>query len=158
MRAVTRQFDIVVSTNSGYPLDLNLYQTVKGMSAAAQIVRPGGSIIMASECRDGVPHGSSYDKLLRSCSTPEELLQLITTPGFFQPEQWQAQIHAQILLRASTYLYSDYLDAHTIRSAYLHPCTSIESQVDELLTLYGPDAQIAVLPEGPQTIAYLCES
>ncbi|HEX6511435.1 MAG TPA: nickel-dependent lactate racemase, partial [Chloroflexota bacterium] len=54
MRGVSQPFDVVVTTNAGYPLDLNLYQTVKGMSAAAQIVRPGGAIVVASECSDGI--------------------------------------------------------------------------------------------------------
>ena len=55
-----RPFDIVITTNSGYPLDQNLYQAVKGMSAAAEIVRPGGTIICAAECRDGLPDHGSY--------------------------------------------------------------------------------------------------
>ena len=58
MQPVENEFDIVVTTNSGFPLDLNLYQTVKGLSAAAQIVKNGGSIVCASECSDGIPdHG-----------------------------------------------------------------------------------------------------
>ena len=55
MRAVPEPFDVVLTTNSGFPLDQNLYQAVKGMSAAAQVVRPGGAIVCAAECRDGFP-------------------------------------------------------------------------------------------------------
>ena len=68
MQPVDRPFDIVVTTNSGYPLDQNLYQAVKGMSAAAEVVRPGGTIICAAECRDGLPDHGSYGALLRSGS------------------------------------------------------------------------------------------
>src|SRR5687768_2663460 len=64
MQKVKAPFDVVVTTNSGYPLDLNLYQGVKGMSAAARIVQERGTIILACECREGVPAGSPLDKLL----------------------------------------------------------------------------------------------
>jgi hypothetical protein len=74
-------FDIVVTTNSGYPLDLNLYQGVKGMSAGARIVKPGGTLILAAECREGVPAGSPLDRLLRSVRGPEEILRLLATSG-----------------------------------------------------------------------------
>ena len=60
MRAVPAPFDVVLTTNSGFPLDQNLYQAVKGMSAAAQVVQPGGTIVCAAECRDGFPDHGSY--------------------------------------------------------------------------------------------------
>ena len=65
MVAVPRPFDIVVTTNSGYPLDINLYQSVKGMRAADPIVRPGGAIIIAASCWDGIPEHGLYGKILR---------------------------------------------------------------------------------------------
>ena len=66
MRAVPDRFDIVVTSNSGYPLDQNLYQAIKGISAAAEIVRDGGTIICAAECRDGLPDHGNYAQLLAS--------------------------------------------------------------------------------------------
>jgi len=65
-----QSFDVVVTTNSGYPLDQNLYQAVKGMSAAAQVVKDGGVIICAAECRDGLPAHGSYGAVLASAPTP----------------------------------------------------------------------------------------
>ena len=70
MVPVAKRFDIVITTNSGYPLDLNLYQAVKGMSAASRIVRPGGSIIVAAECWDGIPEHGEYANLLRTAQSP----------------------------------------------------------------------------------------
>src|SRR5207244_12722157 len=58
MQKFEAPFDIVVTTNSGYPLDQNLYQGVKGMSAGARVIKPGGTIILACECREGLPEGS----------------------------------------------------------------------------------------------------
>ncbi|UCD27505.1 MAG: nickel-dependent lactate racemase, partial [Planctomycetota bacterium] len=70
MAPVAEPVDIVLTSNSGYPLDLNLYQTVKGMSAAVQIVRPGGSIIIVSQCWDGVPEHGQFGRLLREAKSP----------------------------------------------------------------------------------------
>src|SRR5260370_39228686 len=91
MQRVKAPFEIVVTTNSGYPLDQNLYQGVKGMSAGARIIQEGGTLILACECREGVPLDSPMDRLLRSASGPEEILKPWAMPGFLRPEQWQAR-------------------------------------------------------------------
>ncbi len=155
MAPVPAPFDIVVTTNSGYPLDLNLYQAVKGMSAASQIVKPGGAIIIAAECWDGIPDHGLYGQLLAAARSPRELLDTITTPGFLKQDQWQAQIQAQIQLKAEVYVRSDHLTDEQIRRALLLPCASIEQTVAQLRERYGPAAAICVLPEGPQTIPYV---
>src|SRR4030095_5788313 len=74
MQKVKAPFDVVVTTNSGYPLDMNLYQGVKGMSAASRIVQEHGTIILACECREGVPAGSPLDKLLGEAYSSDEVL------------------------------------------------------------------------------------
>jgi len=147
-------FDIVVTTNSGYPLDLNLYQGVKGMSAAARIVKPGGTIILASECREGVPANSPFDQLLRSASGPEAILTLLSTPGFVRSEQWQAQIQALIQRKATVLVHSSLPD-EVVRAAHLTPCHDISAAVKGLLRTKGNGARIAVLPQGPLTIPYV---
>jgi nickel-dependent lactate racemase len=155
MAPLARPFDIVITTNSGYPLDLNLYQAVKGMSAAAQVVRPGGTIIIAADCWDGIPDHGLYGKLLREASSPQELLARICAPGFLEQDQWQAQIQAQIQLKADVYVRTDNLADEQIESALLKPSHGIEDTVWELMAHVGPDATICVLPEGPQTIPYI---
>ncbi len=155
MVPVPGPFDIVVTTNSGYPLDLNLYQAVKGMSAAAQVVRPGGAIITAADCWDGIPEHGLYGKLLRAASSPQDLLDRIGAPGFLEQDQWQAQIQAQILLKAEVYVYTDNLTDAQIESALCKPCRRIQDAVRDLRARYGPESTICVLPEGPQTIPYI---
>jgi nickel-dependent lactate racemase len=154
MQRVKSPFEIVVTTNSGYPLDQNLYQGVKGMSAGARIIQEGGTLILACECREGVPAKSPLDQLLRSASGPEEILTLLASPGFVRPEQWQAQIQALIQRRAKVLLYSSLPD-EIVRSAYLTPCHGISAAVLERLEQLGPEARVAVLPQGPLTIPYL---
>ena len=155
MVAVPRPFDIVVTTNSGYPLDINLYQSVKGMRAADQIVKPGGTIIIAARCWDGLPDHGLYGKLLRESKSPRELLDRICAPGFLEQDQWQAQIQALIQQKAAIYVRSDGLTDDEIRAALLLPCRLIEETVAELLSKYGRGASICVMPEGPQTIPFL---
>lgn len=154
-RRVDRYFDIVITTNGGYPLDQNLYQAVKGMSAAAQVVKDGGAIIVAAECRDGLPSHGHYGHLLQLRETPDALLDLIESPGFSMPDQWQVQIQAQIQKRARVYVKSDYLTDEELRRAKLIPCRSIEETLAGLLVEYGPDATICVLPAGPETIPFV---
>ncbi|MBM3837393.1 MAG: nickel-dependent lactate racemase [Verrucomicrobia bacterium] len=154
MQKVKSPFEIVVTTNSGYPLDLNLYQGVKGMSAAARIIQDGGTIILACECREGVPSGSPLDLLLREVSGPEEILTKLAAPGFVRPEQWQAQIQAIIQRRATVLVHSSLAD-EVIRAAHLTPCHDIAEAVRKDLANREPDARVAVLPQGPLTIPYL---
>ena len=154
MQAVAEPFDVVVTTNSGYPLDLNLYQGIKGMSAGARILKEGGTLILAAECREGVPSGSELDKLLRYAQNSEEILTLLSTPGFVRPEQWQAQIQALIQRKADVRVYSS-LDDDALQAAHLAPCADITATVTEELEKHGPDARVAVLPQGPLTIPYL---
>ncbi|MGH9341499.1 MAG: nickel-dependent lactate racemase [Acidobacteriota bacterium] len=151
MRPVKEPFEIVVTTNSGYPLDLNLYQAVKGMSAAARVVSPGGTIICAAECRDGIPEHGDYGNILASAGGPEEILQMIHSPGYARRDQWQAQLQAQIQLKARVSLKSTGLSDEQIRQAHLDPLDDIAAGISELNTR----ARICVLPQGPQTIPYL---
>ena len=154
MAAVDAPFDIVITTNSGYPLDQNLYQTVKGISAASEIVKPGGAIISASECSDGVPDHGNYAKILQMRDTPRALLDMIEDRSFSMFDQWQVQKQALIQITADCYVCST-LDDDTLRKAKFTPCRDIGALLRTLLQKYGPAARIAVLPLGPLTIPYV---
>ena len=154
MQKVAAPFDIVVTTNSGYPLDLNLYQAVKGMAAGARILKPGGTLIIAAECREGTPPCSPHDQLLRSSASPEEILKKLAQPGFSHPEQWEAQIQALVQRKARVLVYSSLPDK-IVRAAHLTPCHDIAVAVREGLQVHGSGARVAVLPQGPLTLPYL---
>ena len=155
MVPVQEPYDIVISSNSGYPLDLNLYQSVKGMSAASQVVKKGGSIILAADCWDGIPDHGEYARLLLEAKSLESLLETIRAPGFQRQDMWEAHIQALICLKADVYFYSHNLSDEQIEGALLRPCRDIEATVAELLQKYGRRATLCVLPEGPQTIPYI---
>lgn len=155
MVPVEEPYDIVVTTNSGYPLDQNLYQTVKGMSAASRIVRKGGAIIMTAACQDGLPDHGRYAELLEEGGTPQGVLDMLAQPGFGEQDQWQVQIQAQVQLHADVHVYSDGLSDGQIERALFIPSRSVEETVARLIEKFGPTARICAMPEGPQTIAYL---
>jgi lactate racemase len=155
MYPVDKAYDIVITTNSGYPLDQNLYQSVKGLSAANQIVRQGGSILIATACEDGLPNHGRYAALLAEAGSPQGVIDMISKPGFCAQDQWQVQIQAQIQRRADVYVYSDGLTDEQIERALFIPCRNLEQTVSQLLEKYGSEARICVIPEGPQVIPYL---
>jgi nickel-dependent lactate racemase len=155
MVAVEQPYDIVITTNSGYPLDQNLYQSVKGMSAASQIVRQGGVIIIATACEDGLPDHGRYAELLEEAGSPDGIIQMISQPGFEVQDQWQVQIQAQIQQRAEVFVFSGGLSDEQIQSALFTPTRDIESTLADLVTNREGETHICVMPEGPQLIPYL---
>ena len=154
MVACEREYPIVVTTNGGYPLDQNLYQAVKGMSAAYQIVADGGLIICAARCNDGFPEHGNFRKMLLEYPSPEAMLEAIHSPSFSTYDQWQVQLFAQILQRSRVALHSE-IPPDEVRGAHLEPIADITARITEELENIGKDAPIAVLPEGPMTVPYL---
>jgi nickel-dependent lactate racemase len=153
MVACDRPYPIVITTNAGYPLDQNLYQAVKGMQAAMQVVEQDGLIVAASRCNDGFPAHGNFKQLLFDYPTPRALLDAIMAPGFSVYDQWEAQLLAIIALKARVGLKSD-LDPADVRRAHLEPVDDLGARVAQELKKRG-DVPIAVLPEGPMTIPYL---
>ena len=148
-------FDVVLTTNSGFPLDQNLYQAVKGMSAAAQVVKPGGTIICAAECRDGFPdHGSFREQLPqrprrraagRDRRAPDDV-----------PDQWQVQVQAPSRpTRGSSCTPRTSPTTISRLPTWSRRATSAHSSRRCSSPLAGTGSQVCVLPEGPQTIPYV---
>lgn len=155
MARVPAEFDVVVTTNAGFPLDQNLYQCVKGISAGAAVVRDGGSLVCAAECRDGFPDHGSYRKVLASQPTPAALLRTIEARRVTVPDQWQAQIQCRVQSRARVLLHTRGLTTAELAVAHLERTADVSATVRDELARFGPDATLCVLPEGPQTIAYV---
>lgn len=156
VRAIPHPFDIVVSTNMGYPADLNLYQAVKGMSVAAQAVPASGgaAIVLAAECRDGLGL-AEYTELLTSEASPQALLERIHSPGFARYDQWGVQCQAMVQAKADVWLYSS-MSRETTEAAHLHYCDDISATVEALRhrqrVELGREPAVAVLPHGHLTV------
>jgi lactate racemase len=151
-------FDIVVTTNSGYPLDLNLYQAVKGMSAASRVVKEGGVIIAAAECSDGMPEHGLFSRFLSESDSPAQMLDNICNSADPRLDQWQAQILAQIQLKAEVYLYTDHLTDLQLAVARIKRCHDIHDLIADIISRSGKNTSICIIPEGPQTIPFFMES
>jgi nickel-dependent lactate racemase len=150
VRIVPAPYDLVVSTNGGHPLDRNLYQAVKGMAAADRIVRDGGVIVMAAACADGVPDGGAFSRLLAAARCPSDLTGASDGPEL---DRWQAQVLGRVLERSEVQLYSEGLGDDAIRSALLVPVHDLGTAVRAARARLGGAARVAVLPEGPLTVA-----
>jgi nickel-dependent lactate racemase len=150
VQSVEERFDVVLSTNGGYPLDRNLYQAVKGMAAAERVVRPGGTIVMAAACADGTPGGSAFARLLAGAGDPRGL-EAVDGPS--ETDRWQTQVLGRVLRHAAVWLHAEGLDDHEVRAAHLRPVPDVTVAVAEALAAAGPGARLGVLPTGPLTVA-----
>ena len=151
LQPLAQRYDIVVVTNMGYPADINLYQSVKGMSVAAQAVKEGGVIVLAAECADGLGH-AHYAEMLAWRQTPQELLTMLLEPGFAELEQWAIQCQVMVQAKADLYLYSSLGPEQTER-AHLKHCPDIGETVAALCKDFrrrngGREPTILVLPFG----------
>jgi nickel-dependent lactate racemase len=155
MVGVARPYDVVVTTNSGYPLDQNLYQCVKGLRAAAGIVRDGGVIILAAACEDGLPAHGRYADLLATSPGPAEFLRRLARGEIRERDQWQVQVQAEIQSKARVLAFTPGVPPDDLRRAWLEPVDDVDSAIRVALAEAGPGARVAILPDGPQTIAYI---
>lgn len=153
---VDEPFDIVITSNSGYPLDQNLYQCVKGLSAAKHAVRKGGAILMVARCEDGLPDHGSYASLLKRADSPNGILSMISQPGFQEQDTWQVQTQAYIQQHAEVHLFSEGLQNTMIKNAMMIPCRDISDTLSQLMRRFGN--KVCVIPEGPLVIVNLSSS
>lgn len=145
--------DIVVSTNGGYPLDQNIYQTVKGMTAAEATCKENGVIIMVSACNDGHGGQSFYDSVA-SASSPTEILEKVrkTPKSETIPDQWEFQILARILEKFTVIMVTDLCDPQMIKNMHMKYASSFEEALQMAFDIKGKDAKVAVIPDGVSVI------
>ncbi len=147
---ISEPYDLVITTNSGYPLDQNLYQCVKGLAAAVRAVRPGGAILLLAACEEGLPDHGEYARILREAGSPQAVLDRVTQPGFTGQDGWQVQVQAQVQLKADVYVFSEGLSDDQVKTSLLHPCRDLARGIPELLARYG--SRVCALPQGPLTV------
>jgi nickel-dependent lactate racemase len=140
--------ELVVTSGGGEPLDATFYQAIKGVAAAAALVRPGGSILLCAALREGVG-SASFQGLLEAASNPEAFEQRLTDPEFFAVDQWMVQHLCQAHRRARVLLYSDGLPEARAGELLVEPVASPEHGVRRALADAPRDSSIAVLPQGP---------
>lgn len=145
--------DIVVSTNGGYPLDQNIYQTVKGMTAAEATCKEGGVIIMVSACNDGHGGKSFYDNVANA-SSPTEILENVRKISKDKtiPDQWEFQILARILEKFTVIMVTDLCDPNMIKNMHMQHANSFDEALKMAFDIKGNNAKVAVIPDGVSVI------
>ena len=145
--------DIAIVTNGGHPLDQNIYQAVKGMTAAEATCNPGGVIIMVAACDDGHGGQSFYDNLANAAS-PRELLDRIAKVPRNEtvPDQWEFQILARILDKYTVFIVTDMCDPKMIESMHINHAYTFEEALEKAYKLKGRDAKVALIPDGVSVI------
>ena len=151
---VPQRADITVTTNSGAPLDLDLYQTCKGIDTASQVTRDGGIIIVASSCSAGIGP-EAFLELHRSVDSPKEVIRKIKRE---EPigVQWENQILARTQLKHDIYLVSS-LDDSIVNDMMMTPVSTIEEGLEKAFSVLGDNAEVVVIPEGPLILPLLEE-
>ena len=149
---VNNPFDLVITTNSGYPLDQNLYQCVKGISAASEIVKDNGTIICIAECRDGIPDHGYFFETLSQLIEPKQILKNIKNTKTNKQDQWQTQILCEILTKAKVLIKTTGVSDNELRLCHLEPISDLQKTIDKIISDFKGNQKICALPEGPMTI------
>ena len=144
--------DVVVASAGGFPLDDTYYQSIKGMVASLNIVRRGGTIILAAAIREGIG-SAEFQRLLRETQGNDDFMRRITGPGFFAIDQWMVQHLCQVRRKAEVYLVSDGLAPEVVRELLAIPAASVEEALAAALQRVPGRAHVAVLPQGPYVLA-----
>ena len=145
--------DVVITTNGGYPLDQNMYQAVKGMTAAEATVKKGGVIIMLAQSSDGIG-GEHFYRQLASEPDIGKTMALFRSRGRQEtvPDQWQTQILLRVLTHASV-IYLSEMDDRVVRQMHMLPAHSIEEAIQIAKQLLGTEKiRIAAIPDGVSII------
>ena len=148
-RVKPEKADIVITSNGGYPLDQNIYQAVKGMSAAEACVNENGVIIMVSACNDG-HGGEEFYRWMAKAASPEEVVAKISQipQGETIADQWEAQILARILAKCTVILVTDQCDPKIVTDMHMLHADSLEKAMQMAEDAVGKAASVTVIPDG----------
>ncbi|MCI6038175.1 MAG: nickel-dependent lactate racemase [Clostridiales bacterium] len=140
--------DIVVTSNGGYPLDQNLYQSPKAMATAEACAGEDGVIIMCCSCCDGMG-GAHFGEILQR-GTPDEIDRYLSEipPQKTIPEQWCAQVCVRVLRRHQVILVTTFLDHDEVRRANMIPASTPDEALEIAYRLKGEHASVVVIPDG----------
>lgn len=145
--------DIAIASNGGAPLDQNVYQAVKGMTAAESAAKEDGVIIMCAKCDDG-SGGDDFYKALRDCQSPEALLEeILKTPmDETEPDQWEAQILARILSKHKVIFVAASHMKQMLEEMKMTYSPSLEDAMEKAKEIKGEKSHVVVIVDGVSVI------
>ena len=144
----------MITSNGGYPLDQNVYQSVKGMTSGEAVCRENGVIIMVASCADG-HGGEAFCRTLSQASSPAGLLaKLAGVPrNKTEPDQWEYQILCRILSKFTVIMVTRDCDHRMLQDMHLQTASSINEALEKAFAITGKEAKVAVIPDGVSVIA-----
>ena len=152
---VTRRFSTVVTSAAGYPLDKTYYQTVKGMVGPLDILAPGGDLIVASSCSEGMGSKHYVDAQRRLVELgPRGFAASIETKTHADIDEWQTQMQLKPMRVGRVHLYTDGLGALDAALTGVERVTDLDAAVAQSIARHG-DPHVAFVPEGPYVIPVL---
>jgi nickel-dependent lactate racemase len=151
--AVPRRFNTVVTSAAGYPLDKTYYQTVKGMVGPIDILAPGGTLIVASECSEGIGSPEFLEAQRRLVALgPEAFLGSILERSHAAIDEWQTQMQLKPMALGTVQLFTG-LDPEVHGATGVEIVDSVAEAVAASVARHG-DRAIAVIPEGPYVVPF----
>lgn len=149
---VGRKFHTVVTSSAGYPLDQTYYQTVKGMVTPLDILEPGGTLIIASECAEGIGSQHYREAQSRLVSIgPDAFLDTLLAKQLADVDEWQTEMQLKSMRRGSVYLYTTGLSEDDLALTGVHSTDNLEQAVAHSIQQHN-DPHVAVIPEGPYVV------
>ena len=156
VRAVASEpADIVITSCAGHPLDATFYQAVKGMVGALPVVKPGGTVLIASECAEGIGSPDFTHALLEETQDLEAFVRHISQPDVFVPEEWQIEELAKAARTAHIICVAGGIPPETLSRCFVTPAADLQAGLAQAMQRHGPDARILAIPRGPYVIPAL---
>ncbi len=146
---VRKPVDLAITSGGGEPLDRSLYQTIKGMSGVASILKPSGRMIVAAACGEGAG-GPEFRRLMDGVDHIDTFLERLRAPGFFEIDQWAAQEIYSIAKRFRVGLKSDGIAPEAVKRYHLEPVADVQAEFDAAV---ARGESVAIVPDGPYTMA-----
>ncbi|NLZ51894.1 MAG: nickel-dependent lactate racemase [Thermoanaerobacteraceae bacterium] len=145
--------DIVITSNGGYPLDQNIYQAVKGMTAGEAACKDGGVIIIVAECADG-HGGEGFYNWFKASENPQDIMNKILSRGRDEtlPDQWEAQILARILINHKVIMVTDSKNYGYVKDMFMTPAKNLDEALKLAESIVGSNSIINVIPDGVSVI------
>jgi nickel-dependent lactate racemase len=155
LETIDEPVDVAITTSAGYPLDLTFYQTVKGITAAQHIVKPGGRILVISECAEGAGAPEFQDMMRRFASDREFLAHIDSAP--VTVDQWQLEKLALVSMQKQILYFTPGLPEEFRSRLWGRYCGSLDEALSATLAALPETAKVAVIPEGPYVLARVTE-
>lgn len=152
MRAAAEPVDLVIASAGGYPKDINLYQSQKAMTHSSLLLRPGGVILLAAACEEGIG-SQGYESFMQGVHSLDEVYEKFAKVGFSVGPHKAVQI-ARIIQEHPVILMSN-ISPEIVHDLLMYPVKSIEEGIEQADQLLPGIKKVGILPYAVSTIPFI---